>query len=60
MAVFRIVLGLLLLVCIGLFITGLVKRDPRWTRLGQTLLKWIVFAGLGFFGVLFVQRLAGG
>lgn len=56
---FRIVFGLLLLACIGLFITGVVKRDKRWTRLGVILLKWTVFAALGFFAVLIVQRLLG-
>ena len=57
MAGFRIVFGLLLLVCIGLFVTGLVKRDKRWTRLGVIVLKWTLVAALGFFAVLFVQRM---
>jgi len=60
MAGFRIVFGLLLLLCIALFVTGVVRRDKRWTRLGVIVLKWTVFAALGFFAVLFVQRLAGG
>lgn len=60
MAGFRIVFGLLLLACIALFTTGLVKRDKRWTRLGVILLKWTVFAALGFFAVLLVQRVLGG
>ncbi len=57
MAGFRIVFGLLLLACVALFVTGLVKRDKRWTRLGVILLKWTVFGALGFFAVLIVQRL---
>lgn len=59
MAGFRLVFGLLLLACLALFITGLVRRDPRWTRLGVVVLKWTVFAALGFFAVLFVQRMLG-
>ena len=60
MAGFRVVFGLLLLICIGLFAAGVFKRDKRWTRLGVILLKWTVFAALGFFAVLLVQRLLGG
>lgn len=57
MAGFRIVFGLLLLACIALFIAGVLKRDKRWTRLGLIVLKWTVFAALGFFAVLLVQAL---
>lgn len=57
MAGFRIVFGLLLLACIVLFIAGVLKRDKRWTRLGVIVLKWTVFAALGFFAVLLVQAL---
>lgn len=60
MGAFRFVFGLLLLACLACFVTGLVKRDPRWTRLGRQILTWTVIAGLGFFGVLFVQRMLGG
>lgn len=59
MAGFRLVFGLLLLACLALFITGLVRRDRRWTQLGVIVLKWTVFAALGFFAVLFVQRMLG-
>lgn len=57
MAGFRIVFGLLLLACIALFIAGVLKRDKRWTRLGVIVLKWTVFAALGFFAVLLAQSL---
>lgn len=59
MAGFRFVFGLLLLACIALFVAGVLGRDRRWTRLGVILLKWTVFAALGFLGVLLVQRLLG-
>jgi hypothetical protein len=59
MAGFRIVFGLLLLVCIGLFVAGIVKRDKRWTRLGVIVLKWTLVAAFGFFAVLFATRLLG-
>jgi hypothetical protein len=53
---FRIVFGLLLLACIVCFVLGLVKREPRWQRLGVTLLKWTLIAAFGFFAVLIVER----
>jgi hypothetical protein len=39
----------------GLFIaTG----QERYKRIGLVLLKWIVLAGLGFFAVLILERVA--
>lgn len=41
-------------VCFGYYIaTG----QERFKRLGLIILKWTVFAALGFFGVLIVTRL---
>jgi hypothetical protein len=58
MLVFRLVFGLLLLaaiICFGLYA---IHGDPRWKRWGLLLLKWTVLAGLGFFAVIFLERLA--
>lgn len=57
---FRLFFGLLLLLALGLLITGWVKRDPRWHRLAGKVLLWTVAAAFGFFAVLIVERLLGG
>ena len=58
MLIFRWLVGLLLvagLVCFALYIaTG----EQRYRRLGILLVKWTVIAGLGFFAVLILERLA--
>ena len=59
MVIFRVVFGLLLLAAVGCFVTALVKRDPRWQRLGVKLLKWTLIAAGGFFAVLVAERLFG-
>lgn len=57
MVFFRALFLILLLgviVCFGLFIyTG----DARYKRYGLMTLKWIFFAGFGFFGVLILQKI---
>ncbi|WP_210542065.1 hypothetical protein [Rhodoferax sp. PAMC 29310] len=57
MVFFRALFFILLLgviVCFGLFIyTG----DARYKRYGLMTLKWIFFAGFGFFGVLILQKI---
>ncbi|MBB5203456.1 ABC-type Na+ efflux pump permease subunit [Inhella inkyongensis] len=59
MILFRVVFGLLLLVSLGCFVMALVKRQPRWQRLGVSLLKWTLIAAAGFFFVLALERLLG-
>ena len=58
MLVFRWVIMLLLaagLVCFALYIaTGQV----RYRQIGLLIVKWTVVAALGFFAVLFLERLA--
>ena len=58
MPVFRALVFLLLvagLLCFAMYIgTG----QPRWRQLGIRIVKWTVVAGLGFFGVLLLERLA--
>jgi len=58
MLIVRWVLLLLMLaavVCFGLYIaTG----QARWRHLGVVIVKWVVLAGLSFFGILILERLA--
>ena len=58
MLIFRWILMLLLvagLVCFALYIaTG----QLRYRRIGLLLVKWTVIAGLAFFAVLILERLA--
>ena len=58
MLVFRLVFGLLLvagLLCFALYIG---TSQPVWRRRGMVLVKWTVVAGLAFFAVLILERLA--
>lgn len=57
MLIARLVVGLLLLAALLCFGAGIVTGDPAWRRRGVIILKWTLLAGLGFFGVLFVERL---
>jgi hypothetical protein len=41
-------------VCFALYAT---TGDVRYKRWGLVTLKWTVLAGLGFFGVLIVERM---
>jgi hypothetical protein len=58
MLLFRLVFGLLLVsgvLCFAMFIgTGQVV----WRRRGLVIVKWTVLAGLAFFAVLILERLA--
>lgn len=58
MLIFRLVFGLLLLsglLCLGAYVaTG----QPVWRQRGMVIVKWTVLAGLGFFAVIFLERLA--
>ena len=58
MLIFRWILLLLLvggLLCFAMYIaTG----QQRWRRLGVLIVKWAVIAGLGFFAVLILERMA--
>jgi hypothetical protein len=55
--IFRLVSALLIvsgLICFALYIA---TRQPIWRRRGILLIKWTVIAGIGFFAVLFLERL---
>lgn len=57
MVIFRLVFGLMLLaglLCFGMFIA---TREPVWRQRGLVIVKWTVLAGLGFFGVIALERL---
>ena len=58
MLVFRWIVLLLLvsgLVCFALYIGS---GQARWRTLGVRIVKWTVVAGLGFFAVLLLERMA--
>ena len=58
MLIFRWIVLLLLvagLLCFAMYIgTG----QPRWRQIGIRIVKWTVVAGLGFFAVLLLERMA--
>jgi hypothetical protein len=58
MLIARLVIGLLLFSAIVCFAFSIATGQRRWRRLGIVILKWTVIAGLGFFGVLILERLA--
>lgn len=58
MLVFRWIVLLLLLVSVLCFATYAATGQRRWRGMGLVILKWTVVAGLGFFGVLILERLA--
>lgn len=58
MVLFRLVFGLLLLAGLLCFAMYIATGQVIWRRRGLTVVKWTVLAGLGFFGVLILERLA--
>lgn len=58
MLIFRLIVGLLLVGGILCFAAFVATGNPRWRRLGLTVVKWTVLAGLGFAAVLVLERLA--
>jgi hypothetical protein len=58
MLIFRLVFGLLLLAGILCFAAYIATQDPRWRLRGVVIVKWTVLAGLGFFAVIVLERLA--
>ncbi|MDN3545265.1 MAG: hypothetical protein ACK4S6_10735 [Roseateles asaccharophilus] len=58
MLIFRLVVGLLLFAGILCFAMYIATRQPQWLRRGILIVKWTVLAGLGFFAVLILERLA--
>jgi hypothetical protein len=58
MVIFRLVFGLLLLAALLCFAMFIATNQPVWRQRGLVVLKWTVLAGLGFFGVIILERIA--
>lgn len=58
MVIFRLVFGLLLLAGILCFAMFIATGRPVWRQRGMVIVKWTVLAGLGFFAVIILERLA--
>ncbi len=58
MLFFRWVVGLLLVAGLVCFAMYIATGEQRYRRLGILLVKWTVIAGLGFFAVLILERVA--
>ena len=57
MVLVRTLVLLLLLASAVLFAFYAGTGDAKYKRLGMVIFKWTMLAALGFFAVLFVQRL---
>ena len=57
MLLFRWLLLILLLVAGVCFAFYAGTGQPRYKRWGWIILKWTILAALGFFAVLFVERM---
>lgn len=58
MLIARLVVGLLLLAGVLCFAMYIGTRQRLWLQRGILIVKWTVLAGLGFFAVLILERLA--
>ena len=58
MLLFRWLILLLLLGVVVSFGFYTATGDPRFKRYGLLALKWVLIAGVGFFAVLILERLA--
>ena len=58
MVIARTLVLLLLLTAAGFFAFYAATGQVRYRHIGLVILKWTVAAGLVFFGVLFIIRLA--
>lgn len=58
MLIARLVVGLLLFAAVVCFAWSIATGQARWRRLGLVIIKWTLVAGLAFFGVLILERLA--
>jgi hypothetical protein len=58
MLIFRLVVGLLLFAGVVCFAMYIGTRQVVWRRRGLTIIKWTLLAGLAFFAVLILERLA--
>ncbi|RTL47086.1 MAG: hypothetical protein EKK53_00650 [Burkholderiales bacterium] len=58
MLIARLVIGLLLFAAVVCFALSIATGQVRWRRIGLVIVKWTLIAGLAFFGVLILERLA--
>ena len=58
MLIARWLIGLLLVAGVVCFALHIATGEQRYRHLGILLVKWTVIAGLGFFAVLILERLA--
>lgn len=58
MMIARLVIGLLLFAAVVCFALSIATGQVRWRRIGLVIVKWTLIAGLAFFGVLILERLA--
>ena len=58
MVIFRLVFGLLLLAGVLCFAMYIGTGQAIWRQRGLIIVKWTVLAGLGFFAVIILERLA--
>jgi hypothetical protein len=58
MLIARLVIGLLLFSAVLCFAVSIATGQVRWRRMGIIIIKWTLIAGLAFFGVLILERLA--
>ena len=58
MLICRWILLLLLVAGLLCFAMYVATGQQRWRRLGVLIVKWAVIAGLGFFAVLILERMA--
>ncbi|MFT7775283.1 hypothetical protein [Roseateles sp.] len=58
MLIARLVIGLLLFSAIVCFALSIATGQVRWRRMGIVIMKWTLIAGLAFFAVLILERLA--
>ncbi|MBW8844911.1 MAG: hypothetical protein JF607_08080 [Burkholderiales bacterium] len=58
MVIARLVVGLLLFAAVVCFALSIATGQARWRRLGLVIMKWTLAAGLAFFAVLILERLA--
>jgi hypothetical protein len=59
MLLFRWAVMLLLLAAGVCFAYYAATGNPRFKRIGLVVLKWTLLAALGFFAVLFLERVSG-
>lgn len=58
MVIARLLIGLLLFAAIVCFAFSIATGQVHWRRRGIVIVKWTQIAGLAFFGVLILERLA--